>query len=96
MLLLTTKVEETMNTKLFELIQGIKHKCTLFEEQIINEYNLLNSEFYGLLVLKPGEKITQNMFSKRLGVSISRGSRILTLLLQKKYPLLLIWLYHLL
>ncbi len=72
-----------MQKRIFELIQSIKHKCIVFEEGITRELDLLSSEFYALMALSADDKISQSQLSNRLNVSTSRGSRILTSLLEK-------------
>jgi DNA-binding MarR family transcriptional regulator len=63
--------------QLFELILSIKRKCQTREDIIKNDLGLTQAEFNGLLVLKPDEQIQGFQFADRLGLSPSRGSRVL-------------------
>ena len=62
--------------QLFELILSIKRKCQSREDIIQNDLGLSQAEFNGLLILEPDEKIQGFQFAERLGLSPSRGSRV--------------------
>ena len=63
--------------KVFEIISAIKRKCIITEEKIRKELNLSPGEYHGLLVLQPNENILACTFAERMGLSPSRGSRVL-------------------
>jgi DNA-binding MarR family transcriptional regulator len=63
--------------QLFELILSIKRKCQSREDIIKNDLGLSQAEFNGLLVLKTDEQIQGFQFADRMGLSPSRGSRVL-------------------
>jgi DNA-binding MarR family transcriptional regulator len=67
-----------MYPKLFKLIISIRKKCLQTEEKIRTELKLTPGEFNGLLALDPGEKIIGTEFSHRMGLSPSRGSRVIS------------------
>lgn len=67
-----------MDPKLFKLIISIRKKCMQTEEKIRSELDLTPGEFNGLLCLDPEEKIIGSEFSQRLGLSPSRGSRVIS------------------
>ncbi|MBN1780523.1 winged helix DNA-binding protein [bacterium] len=69
--------------RLFELILSIKRKCQAREDIIQNEIGLSQAEFNGLLVLEPDECIQGFHFAERMGLSPSRGSRVLSKLTQR-------------
>ncbi len=71
-----------MEKKLFELIIEVRKKCLQTEEKIRAELNLSPAEFHGLLALEPKEKILGAVFSERMCLSPSRGSRVISRLLQ--------------
>jgi DNA-binding MarR family transcriptional regulator len=58
-------------------------KCQLTEEKIRNEFGLSLAEYNGLLALDQGEKTLCQTFSKKMGLSPSRGSRIIDRLTKK-------------
>lgn len=74
-----------MSKHLFELILSIKRKCQSNEEQIRAEVGLSQAEFNALLVLEPGRKILGLDFADRMGLSPSRGSRVLNTLVTAGY-----------
>ncbi|NLZ04845.1 MAG: MarR family transcriptional regulator [Phycisphaerae bacterium] len=66
-----------MSRRLFELILAIKRKCQCNEEQIQEELGLTASQFHGLIVLDAGGEVAGCEFARRMGLSPSRGSRVL-------------------
>jgi len=74
-----------MPHQLFSLIQSIKKGCVKTEEHLREEYSLSTAEFNGLLVMNPDEHVVGGVFSERMGLSASRGSRVINQLVQKGY-----------
>lgn len=74
-----------MSKPLFELIIQIRKKCLRTEEKIRTELDLTPGEFNGLLSIEPGEKILGAAFSSRMGLSPSRGSRVISRLLENGF-----------
>jgi DNA-binding MarR family transcriptional regulator len=74
-----------MNAHLFELVLSIKRKCLSTEEQVQKELKLSPAEFNGLLSIKSRELVTGNMFAERMGLSPSRGSRVLWRLVSRGF-----------
>ncbi len=66
-----------MSRCLLELILAIKRKCQCNEEQIQEELGLSAAEFKGLMVLGSGQAVLGGQFAGRMGLSPSRGSRVL-------------------
>ena len=66
-----------MKKKLYELIISIREKCLRNEENVQKTLNLTPAEFHGLLALEPKEKILGHIFSQRMSLSPSRGSRVI-------------------
>ncbi len=66
-----------MNRCLFELVLAIKRKCMCNEEQIQEQLGLSAAEFHGLMVLDDGRAVLGGQFAERMGLSASRGSRVL-------------------
>jgi DNA-binding MarR family transcriptional regulator len=60
-------------------------RCSLNEEKIRTEFKLSLAEYNGLLALNPGEHVLCSEFSRRMGLSPSRGSRIIDRLIRRKY-----------
>ncbi len=74
-----------MSRHLFELILAIKRKCQCNEEQIQSQLGLSQAEFNGLLVLDARQAVLGCEFSRRMGLSPSRGSRVLNTLVTGGY-----------
>lgn len=74
-----------MEKRLFELIMSIRKKCLHTEEKIRSELGLTPGEFNGLLSLEPGERVQGAAFSERMGLSASRGSRVIGRMLTNGY-----------
>ena len=74
-----------MSNELFELMIRVVKKCSLSEEKIRYEFKLSLAEYNGLLALENGEKILCNVFSKKMGLSPSRGSRVTNRLIEKGF-----------
>lgn len=74
-----------MDRRLFELILSVKRKCQANEDKIQTELGLTPGEFNGLLSLYPLDRITGGEFSARMGLSPSRGSRVLTNMMKKGF-----------
>ena len=74
-----------MSRPLFELILAIKRQCQCNEEQIQEQLGLSSAEFHGLMVLEAGGEILGCEFARRMGLSPSRGSRVLSALVTGGY-----------
>lgn len=74
-----------MKKPLFELIISIRKKCMQTEEKVRSDLDLTQGEMYGLLALEPGEKIPGMIFSQRMDLSPSRGSRVISRLMHNGY-----------
>jgi len=74
-----------MQQRLFELIIALRKKCLQTEEIIRSDLKLTPGEFNGLLSIDTGERLPGAAFSLRLGLSASRGSRVLNRMLDSGY-----------
>lgn len=74
-----------MHRSFFDLIQQIKKKCTITEKQIQNELDLTQAEFTAMRLIRPGESLQNGVFSEKMGLSVSRGSRVINQLREKGY-----------
>jgi DNA-binding MarR family transcriptional regulator len=66
-----------MKTPIIDLIVSLKYKCMLNEEQIREKTPLSPSEYHGILSISEDEQLSCNEFSGRMGLSPSRGSRVI-------------------
>jgi DNA-binding MarR family transcriptional regulator len=66
-----------MKTSITELIQSIRQKCVVNDDKIRNETSLSPSEYRAVVSLTPDDQISSASFSERLGLSPSRGSRVI-------------------
>ncbi|MBN2128524.1 MAG: winged helix DNA-binding protein [Sedimentisphaerales bacterium] len=74
-----------MSKRLFELILAIKYRCQGNEEQIQEEMGLSQAEFNGLIVLDEDRVMSGCAFATGMGLSPSRGSRVLSKLVTNGY-----------
>jgi DNA-binding MarR family transcriptional regulator len=70
---------------IFDIVTTIKNKCLDKELSIQKEYYLSPAEYKGLLSVEPDEIYNCNQLSKKLGLSISRSSRVLEKLIKNGY-----------
>jgi len=74
-----------MRKKIIDLIFELKSGCFSKEESIRKKLKLSPAEFRGILVLTPKTIISCNLLSKKMGLSISRGSRVVEKMLKNGY-----------
>lgn len=74
-----------MAERIFDIITTIKKKCLDKEESIQKEYLLSPAEYNGLLSAIPDEVYNCNQLSKKMGLSVSRSSRVLEKLIRNGY-----------
>ena len=74
-----------MGGRLFQLILAIKCKCQSREEQIQKELGLSPAEFNALMALEADRETSGCAFAARMGLSPSRGSRVLNRLVTHGY-----------
>jgi len=82
-----TKVDNKMEEKLIDLIIELKKGYMEDEKQIRTLCNVSLAEYKAILEIKTTEIITCNILSEKMGLSISRGSRIIDSLVRKEYLL---------
>ena len=76
-----------MEKKLVDLIIELKKDCMIDEKQVRTLCNVSLSEYKAVMEIKTAERITCNVLSKKMGLSPSRGSRIIDGLVRKGYLL---------
>ncbi|MDI6449845.1 MarR family winged helix-turn-helix transcriptional regulator [Anaerobaca lacustris] len=74
-----------MSRRFFELILAIKRKCQCNEEQIRKELGLTAAQLGALIVLDDRTEVAGCEFARRMGLSASRGSRVLNSLVAAGY-----------
>jgi DNA-binding MarR family transcriptional regulator len=73
--------EDKLTSMLGEIAKRLQER----ETKIRRRFGLTEAEYRGILCLDEEEKITCQEFSKRLGLSESRGSRVVELLCADNY-----------
>ena len=73
-----------MEKKLVDLIIELKRGCMEDEKQIRTLCNISLAEYKAVIEIDATERITCNVLSKKMGLSPSRGSRIIDGLVRKK------------
>lgn len=76
-----------MEKKLVDLIIELKKDCMIDEKQIRTLCNVSLAEYKAVVEIDTTERITCNVLSKKMGLSPSRGSRIIDGLVRKGYLL---------
>jgi DNA-binding MarR family transcriptional regulator len=74
-----------MKRNLFELVVKIRVQCQKTEEKIRREFDLSAAEYNGLLAIGPREAVFGHVFSDKMGLSPSRGSRVIDRLVKRNY-----------
>ena len=76
-----------MNTKvrIIDLVIALKHSCLVKEDSIREEFSLSPAEYRGILSINQGEAVKGIELSEKMGLSISRGSRVIEKLTKKGY-----------
>jgi len=82
-----TEVNEEMEKSLVDLIIELKKGCMEDEEQIRTFCKISLAEYKGIMEIEAAERVTCNALSKKMGLSISRGSRIIDSLVKRGYLL---------
>lgn len=72
-----------MTDSIIAKITQLKEKCLLTEEQFRDCSNLSPSEYTAMLSIDEGEAIKSNEFSLKMGLSPSRGSRVIDKLIAR-------------
>ncbi len=74
-----------MNKSIVELIFELKFTCQSKEESIREDLKLSPSEYRGLLSINPGEIVSCMQMSNTMGLSKSRGSRVIDKLIESGF-----------
>lgn len=74
-----------MNKSVINLIFDLKYSCMAKEEKIIRDLNLSPAEYRGILAIVPGSEAQCNILAKKMGLSVSRGSRVINKLINNGY-----------
>jgi DNA-binding MarR family transcriptional regulator len=76
-----------MNKSIIDLIIELKKGCMEDEEHIRTICNISFAEYKGIIEIDIEERMTCNALAKKMGLSPSRGSRIIDNLVRKSYLL---------
>jgi DNA-binding MarR family transcriptional regulator len=74
-----------MNYRIIDSIMELKSGCNSKIESIQEKLKLSPVEFRGILTMEPGMIVPCKILSKKMGLSISRGSRAVEKLLKNGY-----------
>jgi DNA-binding MarR family transcriptional regulator len=70
-----------MKKGILDLIFDLKFSCLSKEESICKELKLSPAEFRGIISINESDVIPCNMLSRAMGLSVSRGSRVINKLI---------------
>ncbi|GAB4115535.1 MAG: hypothetical protein Kow00103_10400 [Candidatus Caldatribacteriota bacterium] len=76
-----------MDKSLIDLIIDLKRNCLADEQQIRTICNISLAEYKGITEMDIEEQIPCNVLAKKMGLSPSRGSRVIDNLVRKGYLL---------
>lgn len=76
-----------MNKSIIDLIIELKKGCMEDEEHIRTICNISFAEYKGIMGIDIEERMTCSALAKKMGLSLSRGSRIIDNLVRKGYLL---------
>lgn len=79
------EVDNQMDKGLIDLIVELKRGCLADEQQIRTICNISLAEYKGITEIGIEEQITCNALAKKMGLSPSRGSRVIENLVRKGY-----------
>jgi DNA-binding MarR family transcriptional regulator len=71
--------------KIIEAIALLKNACLMNDAEIRKHLHLTPAEFNGLLSIDDSEIVSCQTLSQKMGLSVSRGSRVINKLIDKKY-----------
>lgn len=74
-----------MEARLFQLIMSVSAKCWATEQKIMDQLGLSPAEFNALLILEEDEHLPAFELSAKMGLSPSRGSRVIARLAKQGY-----------
>ena len=74
-----------MNKRIIDFIFEMKSGCSEKELNIREKLKLSPAEFRGILVLSPKVIISCKVLAKKMGLSVSRGSRVVEKLMKNGY-----------
>ena len=76
-----------MNKSIIDLIMELKRGCLEDEERVRTRCNISFAEYKGIMGIDIEERMTCSALAKKMGLSPSRGSRIIDNLVRKGYLL---------
>lgn len=74
-----------MDKRIIDFIFELKSSCSEKELAIREKLKLSPAEFRGILAMTPKSIISCNVLAKKMGLSISRGSRVVEKLMKNGY-----------
>jgi DNA-binding MarR family transcriptional regulator len=74
-----------MNKRIIDFIFELKSGCSEKEFNIREKLKLSPAEFRGILALNPKNILPCSILAKRMGLSVSRGSRVVEKLMKNGY-----------
>jgi len=76
---------KNMNKNVIEVIFNLKSKCCSKEEKIRTDLNISPAEFKGIMSIEPGVIVPCKVLSQKMGLSVSRGSRVIEKLMKSGF-----------
>ena len=73
-----------MTTSIMDLVFQLRNKCALKTEEFQEKMRILPSEYSALLCIGSEDSLSLARFSKAVGLSASRGSRVVDSMIKKR------------
>jgi len=74
-----------MKKNVINMIFDLKFSCLAKEEKILKKLKLSPAEYRAILSIVPGSEVPCSILSKKMGLSVSRGSRVINKLINNSY-----------
>lgn len=71
--------------RIIDLVIALKQSCMIKEDSIREEFLLSPAEYRGILSVNPSEPMSAGELSQKMGLSVSRGSRVIEKLTKHGY-----------
>lgn len=74
-----------MDKNILELLYELKKKCIINDDAFMSKADLTQAEYHFFIAISTCDEINSNIIAKNMGLSLSRISRVIDKLVNKKY-----------
>lgn len=76
-----------MGDNIIDLLYELKKKFMLMDDVFVEEHNLSQAEYHAFIAISSSDKVSSNQLAEKMGLSLSRISRIVDKMVVKGYLL---------